>query len=88
MGWTDYFKKIRREKEDFFLEFTDEEIDKYNKYRTRMIIWLIIGLIFSWTGIGLILLIIVLFYYIGKMRKIRNDVYRRFLKKKRQKEKK
>ena len=86
MGWTDSFKKARRDREDIFLEYTDEELDRYNKYRTRMIICIIVGLLFSWTGVGLLLLIVCLIHYNRKMGKIRTAVYRRYLKKKRQKE--
>jgi len=80
-----YFKKIKEENEDFYLEFTDKELARYQNYKIRLLTGVILGVLFFWTGIGIILIIITPIYYIGKKRQLRAVVYRRYLKKKKSK---
>jgi len=81
MNVLDYFKERRRENDELFLEFTEEELSRLRTLRNNLIILAIIELIFSWTGIGLILLLITFLYYSNKMEEIRSKVYRRKIEK-------
>ena len=57
-----YFERQREEKEKRFLEYTDEELKKHYQYRNLLILWIVIGFIFSWTGVGIIAIIFALFF--------------------------
>lgn len=81
MAWYEYFKKARRDRQGIFLEFTDEELKKYNQRRWELYIYIVLGFLSSWTGIGLVIFLLLSIYVIHQMNIIYQEVTRRYLKK-------
>ncbi len=88
MSWKDYFEEARRDREGIFLEFTDDELKKYNSLRTSFLILLVVAFLLIETIVGFVIFFIIALHYTSKMKEIREAVYRRYLAKKYKKKRK